>query len=125
MFTITVKSIIPILAGILIIGLVYIASIAATITEWILAFPEKITKEVIKKTAVEVSKILLQSTVESLCDSIIEFLFKVLDEQIKEVQHYKPKIASILQIVAKLASPIDMSASSRQVKWTFRWSYKN
>lgn len=36
----------------------------------------------------------------------------MLDEQIKEVQHYKPKIVNILQIVAKLASPLDMSAAA-------------
>ena len=109
MFSITVKSIIPILAGILIIGLVYIASIAKNIAGWILAFPPKITKELVKKTVIEISKVILQSSIEKVCDSIIEFLFKVLDNQIKDVEHYKPKIATILKTVAKLASPYDAS----------------
>lgn len=54
-FNISVKSKFPILAAILIIGLVYIASILASISEWTAAFPTKIIKKFAKETLKEVA----------------------------------------------------------------------
>ena len=42
-FTISVKSMVPILAGILIIGLVYIASVSTTIAYWVTNFPNYVS----------------------------------------------------------------------------------
>lgn len=47
---------IPVLADILIIGLVYRASIAKAITEWIIAFSVKFTNEIVVKSVKTVAK---------------------------------------------------------------------
>lgn len=68
------KSFIPILAGILIIGLVYIASISKSIAERITTFGVKFGLDLIKKTVKTVIQKLIsqmfQNEIERFCQKI-------------------------------------------------------
>ena len=79
LFTISVRSMVPLLAGILIIGLVYLAAISGSIAEWIAAFPAKLTKTMIKKTLTTIASMLLKSQIRKICSAICGFLLKILD----------------------------------------------
>lgn len=118
LFTISVKSMVPILAGILIIGLVYLASISGSIAEWIMAFPTKITKALVKKAVVEVCTLVLSSQIESICNGICAFLMKILQNQVDKMKTDK-KVASIFQILMKLVSPKDFNLSGEAIQNLF------
>lgn len=119
MFTICVKSVAPLLAGILIIGLVYLASVSKSIAEWILAFPEKIAKTLIKKTLIEVSSIILASQIERLCNVVCDFLIKILDKQIKKLHNFNPEMSEIFKVLMKIINPKDFSFSGDKIHEIF------
>ena len=104
LFTICVKSMAPILAGILIIGLVYIVSLSSSIAEWISSFPTKITRTIVKKTLTEVASVILSSQIELICDKVCSFLMKILSEQVLKMSKYDSKIAGLFQILMQIAS---------------------
>lgn len=124
MFTISVKSNAPLLAGILIIGLVYLASVAETITEWIASFPQKITRTIVKKALVDVANVVLSSQIESLCENISSFLLDVLNKQIEKMAKYDSKISGIFQILMKICSPKDFSKSGDMIQKLFKEKVK-
>lgn len=86
-FTISVRSMAPLLAGILIFGLVYLTSLSNTISQYVTSLPEKVGITVIKKSIKFVFTKLLQTylkgQLEAFCNKIIEFLSKKFDQQVQ------------------------------------------
>lgn len=76
LFTLCVKSFAPILAGILIAFLVYVTSIAKDIAEWIIGFPEKLTKELILKGVFVICNIVSSELMNFALDKFIKSLKK-------------------------------------------------
>lgn len=110
-FTICVKSMIPILAGILIIGLVYIASLANSIFQWISTFEVKITGKLIKKTVKIVLEKLasqaLDDQIDKFCNKIFDFLIDILKNQIEKLKNFLPDMANLFNILLKIAGAKD------------------
>lgn len=119
LFTISIKSFAPVLAGILIIGLVFIASFAKSISEWIMAFPEKITKEVIKVTVKEIASVILKSQIEKLCEHICDFLIDKLDDEIKKMGKFDQDRACIFNLLMKLVVVKDFEKSGDKINELF------
>lgn len=103
LFTINVKSQVPLMAGILIIGLVYIAKIAKSITEWITTCGAKMSLDLITKTVKfvleQLATKLFDDKVEKFCASIDSFLIKILKKQIKSLNVYQPEKASLFEML--------------------------
>lgn len=76
------KGQVPVMAGILIIGLVYIAKVAKTISEWITTCGAKLSVDLLKSTVKFVLEKLatrmLDEQIEKFCYSIDMFLVKIL-----------------------------------------------
>lgn len=103
LFTINVKSQVPVMAGILIIGIVYIAKIAKSITEWITTCGAKMSFDLITKTVKFVleqrATKLFDDKIEKFCASIDSFLLKILKKQIKSLNVYLPEKASLFEML--------------------------
>lgn len=124
LFTISVKSLTPILAGILIIGLVYIASISKSISEWILAFPVKITRKLAEKTLKTLASLVVDSQIEKLCSVICSFLGKQVFKQIETMKSYDENLAKLLNLLLSFTSPKDFSKSADVVQQVFEGKVK-
>ena len=85
-FTICVKSIIPVLAGVLIILLVYLASMAKDIGEWFTCFPAKLTKELAMKAVGLIVSTVSEELFHFGLDKIIELLQETLNKQLKKLR---------------------------------------
>ena len=119
LFTINVKSLVPVLAGILIIGLVYIASIAKSISEWIMTFPAKFTKELVVKSVKTVAKLVVNKEIEKVCDAVISFLQKQVEKQIDQLKLHNSKYADIFMLLLKIAAPADFSTCGEYISELF------
>ena len=120
LFTIIIKSIVPILAAILIIGLVYIAKVAEKITAYITAGPIEITSQIVKKVAKEVAKEIvngvLRYQVDKFCDKIVNYLYEILQKQLKTLN---PEMKEIFQIMMNLVSVKDFENVGDKIHETF------
>ena len=119
-FTISVKSMIPVLAGILIIGLVYISNVAESIFEWITNFAGKGIKEIIKITLKEIVTRISNSQNEKLCDSLCCFLQQMIVKQIEKMKIYDDKLSNLITHLLQLAVPKDFSRSAEMINNLFK-----
>ncbi|KAK8892270.1 hypothetical protein M9Y10_029495 [Tritrichomonas musculus] len=120
LFTITVKSMVPILAGILIILLVYIASILKSIGQWISAFPVKLSTELIKKTVKTVAKLVVDSQIEKFCDALSSFLYSKVKEQIANLKSNKSDLVHIFSVLLDIAAPKDFAECGDKITDFFK-----
>lgn len=90
-FTLSVKSLIPVLAGVLIFVLVYLGSLAKEIAEWICNFPGKITKEVVLLCINVVVDVVAPEIAGVLLDQAISFLQKCLNKQLSKLKEINSK----------------------------------
>lgn len=90
-----------ILAGILIIGLVYIANIAKKVYELLSGISLKDLLIEISKEAV--SKI-IESKMSELFDKIHGFFIEIIDEQIQKMNDYNVDMAFLFQLLLDLTS---------------------
>ena len=114
----------PFLGRILIIGLVYIASISENISEWISVFSMEITSKIVKKkTLIEISKNILNSQIDKMCDAVCSFLFKMLNKKKKKKnrcnREIRVKIAEIFYIMLTIAVQKDFSNIGDQINVIF------
>lgn len=86
MFTISVRSMLPILAGILMILLVYASSMSEEIMKWISGFPAMFTKELGKRVAAIIVSTTAPELVHFGLDKVIKFLKKTLNKQLKKLK---------------------------------------
>ncbi|KAK8889049.1 hypothetical protein M9Y10_033792 [Tritrichomonas musculus] len=122
-FTISVRSMIPILAGILIIGLVYITKLALTIGQWISGFNIELAGQILKKTAKIVLEKLasqfLQDKIESFCNSICGFLINVVKNQIHFLESFDSDAAFIFDLLLRIGAAKDFSQSGDELNNLF------
>ena len=98
-FTISVKSMFPILASILIIVLVYVASIAKEVIAWITSFHIKLSGELVKKGVVTVIKLIAPKVMESILENFIDYLKDALERQVQVMHTYCPEFANVVENV--------------------------
>ena len=107
LFTINVKSQVPVMAGILIIGLVYIAKVAKTISEWITTCGAKLSVDLLKSTVKfvleQLATRMLDEQIEKFCFSIDMFLVKILKKQIQKLGAYQPEMAVLFELLLTIA----------------------
>ena len=133
LFTIGVRSMVPILAGILIILLVYAASMSKKIADWFINFP-KISQEILSKGVGIIVNIVAPELVNFALDKLIKFLKKVLNEQLtklKTINNENVQLgASIIESLSfifnsTVGEKINQKLSSflgDKIKVTFNWS---
>ena len=114
-FTISVKSMVPLLAGILIIGLVYIAKISATIAQFISCFNPDLALKLVKKTVKiifdKIVKEAIQNQIDSFCNRIYNFLSNVVLKQIEFIKTRNKDLAFVFNLLLKIAINKDFSKS--------------
>lgn len=91
----------PILAGVLIILLVYAASLADEITKWIATFPEKLTLETMKRAAALIVKVVAKELADFALDKLIAFLKKVLGKQLDKLEGNQSSLAQVSVVIIK------------------------
>lgn len=130
LFTLCVKSFAPILAGILIAFLVYVTSIAKDIAEWIIGFPEKLTKELILKGVFVICNIVSSELMNFALDKFIKSLKKkTLKKQLdklKKINAIAFQIIDVLNTIfsSSIGEHINKKLSSilgDKIKITFKW----
>ncbi|KAK8889422.1 hypothetical protein M9Y10_034168 [Tritrichomonas musculus] len=108
-FTIFVRSLIPVLATILICVLVYVASIAKKIAKWF-TFPSN-AKEALKKTVSVVVNIVSSTISQKLLDKIIEFLENTFNNQLQDLHKFGKTGIFTADILNKLKGLFDTNAA--------------
>lgn len=107
------------MAGILIIGLVYIESISKSIAEWITTFGVKFGLDLIKKTVKTVIQKLIsqmfQNEIESFCQKICQFLTSILLKQINNLNKFQPDMAALFKSLLKIVIVKDFTNSSEEI----------
>ncbi|KAK8887859.1 hypothetical protein M9Y10_038918 [Tritrichomonas musculus] len=101
-FTINVRSLMPVLAGILLIVLVYAISISGKIAEWISEFPLKFTGEFIKKGMIKIICNMAPELIGNFLDKTIDFLKNLLDKQIDKLKKFNENAAAIIDIISSI-----------------------
>ncbi|KAK8889505.1 hypothetical protein M9Y10_034254 [Tritrichomonas musculus] len=114
----------PLLAGVLIFGLVYLISLSSTISQYVTSLPEKVGITVIKKSIKFVFTQLLQTylkgQLEAFCNKIIEFLNKKFDQQIQIISTFSTKLARYLRVLASIINPKnDFTLIERKIRSMF------
>lgn len=117
LFTLNVRSLIPILAGILILVLVYLATIAKKIFPWFAFFPSQLTKEVTLRCISVVVDVVAPELAHILLDKIIFFLEDSLNKQLEKLNTYD---LNNYQIVKEIISIINSSIVQDVAKMTTR-----
>ena len=122
-FTISVKSMAPILAGVLIFALVFLASMSTTIMAYVSAFPVTLPAGVVKKTVKllleQIAISLLSKQLEDFCQKIIDFLYSKLQKQIKLIKVYNEKMGINLEILAQIIDTKDFEKSGEKLNELF------
>ncbi|KAK8852979.1 hypothetical protein M9Y10_017976 [Tritrichomonas musculus] len=108
-FTILVKSMIPVMAIILISLLVYIGVIGKKIAEWF-TFPAN-AKESLKKTATIVVNAFAKEISKEIFKRIIKFLEKNLNANIEAIRNYDQKSAELIETLRDIFT----SATSEEI----------
>ncbi|KAK8864795.1 hypothetical protein M9Y10_010320 [Tritrichomonas musculus] len=98
-FSISVRSMKPILAGILIIALVYIASVCKKIIEWIAAMIPMLAENAFKAILKTIIKLGTCSLIDKAFDKINSFLINVLKKQIDYINNFDLSASSVLHYI--------------------------
>lgn len=114
-FSIYVKSVIPFLAGILMLLLLYITNIIRKIIKYANGFT--LTAEVVKDVAVEVVKCVAEKLIEQTESTVIEKLIETLcdsvKEQIKRFEFSKPNHYRLMSMILTMLSDKIPDASDK------------
>lgn len=117
LFTISVRSYAPILAGILLFVLVYLACISKKIVEWFACFPKKITKEVVLRCVSVVVNVVAPELARALLDKVIDFLKNELNKQLKTLNEFNSeKAKTAAKIIKKIRDIFNSSLGQNFVK---------
>ncbi|KAK8839804.1 hypothetical protein M9Y10_031512 [Tritrichomonas musculus] len=104
MFTINVRSMVPVLAGVLICVLVYLGILSAKIVEFASTLPISLTKETAKKVLSVFLSSVISGTSQFFIDKIIDYLDDVLDNQIKKLEKRGVTIpVTIIKLIKSIA----------------------
>ena len=113
----------PIIAGILIIGLVYIAKVASQIAQLISGINIDIAGKVVKKVAkIVIEKIadtLLQNQIEQFVSQVCMFLINAINNQILILKSYNPDLAYIFDLLMLIADVDDFSKCDEKINQLF------
>lgn len=113
LFTISLRSPVPLLAGILIILLVYLVRVSGKITQTIMGFPEFAAKKLVEVSIVQILEHTAKNSISKLAENVIsiicEFLKGVLMAQIKALSKFNQKLSVFLTELSNIFNPIDMS----------------
>ena len=108
---------------ILIFGLVYLASVSATIAEYVTAFPQKIGVTIIKKTIKSVFSQLILSNLsgylENICDKVIDFLNIKLVGLIDMIYLFDINISNILKSISQIISVVEFAKTGDTINNLF------
>ena len=121
-FSINVKSIVPLLAGILIIFLVYVAKIAAKISEIISSFGIDLIREIIKtKLKDYIEKLIFEKCQQTqiFCDKIYGFITKIIIDQIGILRTYNNDLALVFGLLLTIATSGDFSKCDQVINKLF------
>lgn len=129
-FTINVKSLVPLLAGILIIVLVYVVSLCKSIIEWVGASAFKLSKELIKATfklvIKELCSKLVGQEIEIALSKVISFLQGILTKQINKLKINKKntKIINLFSVLSQLIQMKKFNIIGTECSNAFQYHFK-
>ena len=122
-FKISVKSVVPLLAGILIIGLVYLAKLTASIVQLISRFDIQLFGKIIKKTVEvvveQISSQFIHDKIEAFCSKLCEYLSSIIVNQISIIQEFNKDLAFIFNLLLKIAAGNDFNKSTEMINKIF------
>ena len=132
--TINIKSLVPVLAGILVIVLVFVAILSKKMIEWFAAFPLKITKEIALKAVGVILNQVAPYLVNFGLDKIIKLLNETLEKQVARLEKIKTDQAEqaaniIIAIKSIFNSTIGDQANGKAVRFCdgkikFKFNFK-
>ena len=103
-FSIYVKSVIPFLAGILILLLLYLVNIIRQLAAYGNVFTA--SGKIVKKVAIEVAKCIAEQIIDNLEDTAVGkltgYLYDVLKKQIERIKFIKPKHYHLMSMIASI-----------------------
>ena len=89
LFSISIKSLLPVLAGVLIFLLIYAVYLAKDIIGWFVLFPEKLTKTIVTKGVFIIIDALGSSVTILLLNKLVSILKNILNKQLDKLKNTK------------------------------------
>lgn len=127
-FTISVKSMAPLLAGVLIFALVFLASMSTSIGEYVTSFGAKfgidVAKKAVKKVLEQLVLTAFSSQLEAFCQKIIDFLYKKLKQQIEIINVYDAKTGAFLDVLSQIIDTSNFKRSGKSLNKMFNKKVK-